>query len=146
LNGPCPGELSALLACVGDSAEVDCSTRGRVFAGCEAESLALQVCDARAREQLCAVPFPRCRAYCEPLTLSFCAQGPESVTSCLCGCEATLVAGCSAQLDAFMTCSSDSPSFGCDASGRPAAQSCATEWQSLSICARGSTDAPDAGG
>lgn len=142
-NGPCPEELAALLACTGDAPALDCAARGRVFAGCESESLALEVCDFRAREQLCARAFPECMAYCTGLTLSFCPLGPDTVTSCLCGCEATLAVTCPSELAAFMTCAGGAPSFACDEAGLPAPASCAAEWQVLDACAR--APRPDAG-
>jgi hypothetical protein len=144
-NRPCPNELAALADCVGDAPSIDCSLRGRVFPGCESQSIALQLCDFQAREQLCAQSFPLCTPYCQALTLSFCAQGPASVTSCLCGCEATLATACASQFDAFMSCSNAAPAFTCDAEARPAATGCGLEWQSLQLCAGGALD-PDAGG
>jgi hypothetical protein len=140
-NGPCPDELSALVACMGDGASIDCSVRGRTFPGCESESLALEICDFQAREQLCAQPYPLCAPYCQALTSSFCPQGPESVTSCLCGCEATLVARCSPQFEELMGCSSNAPEFTCDAGGRPQASSCAASWQALEACVADGVDA-----
>jgi hypothetical protein len=143
-NGPCPNELDALLACAGTSPAIDCSVRGRVFPGCEAESFALQICDFRAREQLCARTLPRCTPYCEAATLGFCAQGPESVTGCLCGCEATVVARCEAEFDAFMTCSADLPQFTCDPDdGTLVPGACGAQWQILDDCVN---SRPDAGG
>lgn len=134
-NGPCPDELSALLACTGESPSVDCATRGRIFAGCENESIALELCDFRAREALCADVFPRCTPYCRAAALSFCPQGPESVTSCLCGCEATLASTCENEFEAFMNCASDAPQFSCSTSGLPEPASCPSEWQALEGCA-----------
>lgn len=144
-NGPCPDELDALLACAGSSPDVQCSIRGRVLPGCEAESFDLEVCDARAQEQLCAASVPRCRAYCEPLTLQFCDQGPEMLTSCLCGCESNLSGLCATEFDAFMTCTGDAPSFQCGDDGEPTAASCGTEWRALEACADGSPPRLDAG-
>jgi hypothetical protein len=144
-NGPCPDELTVLLSCVGDAPSIDCSINGRIFPGCERESLSLQLCDFRAREQLCAQAFPACTPLCEALTLSFCPQGPESITSCLCGCEQSLATRCAAQLSAFMSCSDGAPQFSCDVSGRATPEGCTAEWQALESC---STPAPllDAGG
>lgn len=145
-NGPCPDELDALVECVGDSPAVDCSVRGRVFEGCEAASIELQVCDFLAREQLCAQSFPLCMPYCQAATLSFCPQGPESVTSCLCGCEASLATRCASELEQFMTCSSGAPEFSCGAAGRPVPTSCDLDWQALEACLGGDgSAAPDAG-
>jgi hypothetical protein len=140
-NGPCPEELAALLVCAGSTPNVDCATRGRVFAGCESQSFALELCDFRAREQLCAQAYPRCLPYCEASVVSYCAQGPESVNSCLCGCEATLVTRCDAQFNAFMDCSADAPTFSCDGSGRIQAARCLGEWQALNGCILGTPDA-----
>ena len=146
LNGPCPSELEALLACTGDTPSVQCSAQGRIFSGCENESVALELCDFRAREQLCAQSFPRCTPYCQATTLSYCPLGPESVASCLCGCEASFGVACAVPFDAFMTCSNDAPVFACDVSGRPAPAACAAEWQSVLDCVGGpSPAAPDAG-
>jgi hypothetical protein len=142
-NGPCPEELDTLLSCVGTTPSVDCANRGRIFAGCERESFGLELCDFRAREELCARAYPRCLPYCEAAVLGFCPLGPETVTSCLCGCEATLVTRCQAQFDAFMTCSADAPAFTCDADGRELAASCLPEWQALDTCVNGAR--PDAG-
>jgi hypothetical protein len=133
-NGPCPDELDALLTCTGDSPTIDCRVRGRIFPGCENESFALEVCDFRAREQLCAGSYPACTPYCRAAMLSFCPLGPESVASCLCGCEASLVTTCTTEFDAFMTCSGAAPAFTCDPDGRLLASSCGTEWQTLSAC------------
>jgi hypothetical protein len=145
-NGPCPDELAAVLSCVGDAPSIDCDVRGRIFPGCERESLALEVCDFQAREQLCAQSYPLCSPYCEAATLSFCSQGPESVTSCLCGCEASLVTRCPDELATFMSCSSNAPQFSCDTSGLPVATACPAEWQALQGCfSPGSLGAPDAG-
>lgn len=145
-NGPCPDELDALVACAGDSPDIDCSVRGRIFPGCEAQSVELELCDFLAREQLCAQSFPLCTPYCQASTLSFCAQGPESVTSCLCGCEASLATRCAAEFELFMSCSSGAPEFACDAAGRPVPTGCDPEWSALDACARGSGPAaPDAG-
>jgi hypothetical protein len=144
-NGPCPDELDGLLACTGEDISVDCPARGRIFRGCESESVALELCDFRAREQLCAQAFPACTAYCVPLTLSFCTRGPESVTSCLCGCEATLESLCSAQFDAFMSCSNQAPAFSCS-DGLPAPSQCLPEWRALQTCAGVTVSStPDAG-
>jgi hypothetical protein len=146
LNGPCPAELQALLACTGAAPSVQCSTQGRIFSGCESESVALELCDFRAREQLCAQSYPRCTSYCQAATLSYCPLGPESVSSCLCGCEASLAVTCAAEFDAFMVCSSDAPDFACDGLGRPTPEACSVEWQSLLDCSVGAPDpAPDAG-
>lgn len=142
-RGPCPDELAAVVGCAADAPSIDCAERGRIFPGCEAQSVALQLCDFRAREQLCAQSYPRCLAYCQPAALSFCPQGPASVTSCLCGCETTLIGACEAQFNAFMSCSADAPSFSCDSNGREVPASCLGEWQSLQSCASAT---PDAGG
>lgn len=145
-NGPCPDELDALLACMGDSSQIDCSVRGRIFPGCEAASLELEVCDFVAREQLCAQSYPLCRPFCEAATLSFCSQGPESLTSCLCGCEASVATRCATELEQFMTCSSGAPEFTCDAGGRPAPTGCELEWSALEGCIGAPSSAPpDAG-
>jgi hypothetical protein len=141
-NGPCPEELDALLACTGDAPTIDCRVGGRIFPGCENESFALEVCDFRAREQLCAASFPECTSYCRGAMLSFCPLGPESFASCLCGCEASLVTTCATELEAFMTCAGDAPTFTCDPDGRPLASSCDTEWQALSACT-GAAAEPD---
>jgi hypothetical protein len=133
-NGPCPEELDALLACTGDAPTIDCRARGRTFPGCEDESFALEVCDFQAREQLCAGAYPDCTPYCRGAVLSFCPLGPESVASCLCGCEASLVTTCTVAFDAFMSCTSKSPAFTCDTDGRITATSCPTEWQALATC------------
>jgi hypothetical protein len=133
-NGPCPEELDALLACVGDAPSIDCSTRGRIFPGCEDQSFALEVCDFQAREQLCAGSYPDCTPYCRGAMLGFCPLGPESVASCLCGCEATLVTLCTSEFDAFMTCTTKTPAFACDADGRVTATTCVPEWQVLDAC------------
>jgi hypothetical protein len=139
-NGPCPDELSALVQCMGSTPAIDCSNRGRIVAGCEQQAVALELCDFRSREQLCARATPRCLPYCTALQLSFCPLGPESVTSCLCGCEASLVGRCEPQFAAFMDCSADEPAFGCDSSGRNVPSSCLDQWQALHACLR-----PDAG-
>jgi hypothetical protein len=133
------------VSCVGDAPSIDCSVRGRIFPGCESQSVALQICDFRAREQLCAQSFPVCMPYCQALTLSFCPQGPDSVTSCLCGCEASLATTCASELAAFMTCSNDVPAFSCGADARPAPTGCVIEWQALQLCSGGALTA-DAGG
>ncbi len=133
-NGPCPDELDALVQCMGDGPPIDCGNRGRLIAGCEQQAVALELCDFRAREQLCALAAPRCLAYCTALQLSFCSQGPESVTSCLCGCEASVVERCQSQFDAFMDCSADAPAFGCDSVGRNVPTSCLAQWQALDAC------------
>ena len=140
-RGPCPDELAAVVACAGDAPSIDCAERGRIFPGCEAQSVALELCDFRAREQLCAQAYPRCLAYCQPATLSFCPQGPATVSSCLCGCEATLIGNCETQFDAFMACAADAPSFSCDSNGREVPASCLAEWQTLQSCASGTPDA-----
>jgi hypothetical protein len=142
-NGPCPAELDALLACAGDAPNIDCSTRGRIVPGCENESFALEACDFQAREQLCAGSYPACTPYCRAAVLGFCPLGPESVASCLCGCEASLVTTCAAPFDAFMACSTQTPTFACDEAGRPAATTCPSEWASLASC-MSSIGAPDA--
>jgi hypothetical protein len=142
-RGPCPDELAAVVACAGHAPSIDCAERGRIFPGCETQSVALELCDFRAREQLCAQSYPRCLSYCQPATLSFCPQGPATVTSCLCGCEATLIGNCEAQFDAFMACSADTPSFSCDSNGREVPAGCLGEWQTLQSCVSGT---PDAGG
>lgn len=145
-NGPCPDELNALLACTGAEPTVDCSARGRIFAGCENESVALDLCDFRAREQLCAQAFPACTPYCVAVTLNFCPRGPESVTSCLCGCEATLATTCESEFSAFMSCSNAAPQLTCAETGLPVAATCLDEWQALESCSQGSVpSAPDAG-
>jgi hypothetical protein len=142
-NQPCPQELAALVACAASAPDVDCATRGRIFAGCEAESFALELCDFRGRERLCAQAYPRCLPYCEAAVLGYCSRGPSSLTSCLCGCEASLVARCDPQFEAFMACTADAPAFSCDADGRNVATSCLPEWQALDGCLRGLP--PDAG-
>jgi hypothetical protein len=133
-NGPCPDELDALLACAGDAPSIDCGARGRIFPGCENESFALEACDFQAREQLCAGAYPDCTPYCRGAMLGFCSLGPESVASCLCGCEASLVTTCAAPFEAFMTCTAKTPAFTCDIDGRISATSCPTEWQALATC------------
>jgi hypothetical protein len=145
-NGPCPDELNAVVACMGASPQIDCSVTGRIFPGCEAASLELEMCDFLAREQLCAQTYPLCTPFCQASTLSFCPQGPESVTSCLCGCEASLATRCATDFEAFMTCSSGAPEFTCDASGRPVPTGCDVEWRALEGCIGVASSAgPDAG-
>jgi hypothetical protein len=134
LNGPCPEELDALLACAGEMPSIDCSTRGRIVAGCEAESWARESSDFQAREQLCAGAYPECTPYCQSAVLAFCPLGPESAASCLCGCEASLVTTCATEFGAFMACTAQAPSFGCDAAGRIVAASCDAEWAALAAC------------
>ena len=133
-HGPCPEELEALTSCIGDTPSIDCSTRGRIFPGCENESFALELCDFRAREQLCASTYPACTAYCRGATLAFCPQGPETAASCMCGCEATLVTTCSSEFDAFMACTDNEPVFSCDGTGRLQANSCGDQWDALNGC------------
>lgn len=133
-NGPCPDELDALVTCVGETPSIDCRARGRIFAGCEEESFALESCDFQAREQLCAADHPECTPYCRGAVLAFCPLGPESVVSCLCGCEATLVTTCQTEFVAFMACTAAEPAFSCDDRGRIVATSCATEWAALALC------------
>jgi hypothetical protein len=145
-NGPCPDELAVLLSCTGDAPSIDCSINGRIFPGCERESLSLQLCDFRAREQLCAQAFPACTPLCQALTLSFCPQGPESITSCLCGCEQSLATRCASEFSSFMSCSDGAPQFSCDSAGKATPQSCATEWQALESCSTPPAPALDAGG
>jgi len=134
LNGPCPEELDALLACAGDAPSIDCRARGRIFPGCESESFALEACDFQAREQLCAGAYPDCTPYCRGAALAFCPLGPESASSCLCGCEATLVTRCEGQFTAFMACTATAPAFSCDSAGRIVATSCSAEWDALAAC------------
>jgi hypothetical protein len=144
-NGPCPDELAALSDCIRDAPSIDCAERGRIFPGCEDESFALEACDFSAREQLCASAYPACTPFCRGLRLAFCPAGPESAAACLCGCEATVVTRCAAELDAFMGCTGGEPTFACDADGRVLASSCEDEWQRLAACmavpAPGSADA-----
>jgi len=142
-NGPCPEELAALISCTGATPSVDCASHGRIFDGCESASFELELCDFRAREELCARAYPRCLPYCEAAVLGFCPLGTDSVTSCLCGCEASLIGRCEAQFNAFMDCSADAPAFTCDGNGRERASSCLTEWQALDSCVNGTP--PDAG-
>lgn len=136
-NGPCPDELDALVACVGEAPSIDCRARGRIFEGCEDESFALEACDFGAREQLCARAYPACTPYCRAAVLAFCPLGPESAASCLCGCEASLVTTCAAEFDAFMSCSEQAPTFACDLAGRVTASACSAEWQALEACVAG---------
>jgi hypothetical protein len=133
-NGPCPDELAALLTCTGPTPTIDCAVNRRIFPGCEDESFALEMCDFRAREELCAASYPDCTPYCRGAMLGLCSLGPESLTACLCGCEATLVTTCASEFDAFMGCTAKAPTFACDANGRPTASSCPNEWQALSTC------------
>jgi hypothetical protein len=133
-NGPCPEELEALTNCTGATPSIDCSVRGRIFAGCENESFALELCDFRAREQACAGTYPACTAYCRGATLAFCPQGPESAASCMCGCEATLVTTCASEFDAFIDCNKGDPSFTCDDTGRLQASACESQWDALNGC------------
>lgn len=144
-NAPCHDSLAALSECIGEAPSIDCAERGRVFAGCEDESFALEACDFAARGQLCAVDQPACTPFCRGLRLGFCARGPESVAACLCGCEATLVTRCQPEFDAFMACTDSAPSFSCDGAGRPVATRCDDAWLALSACmelpASGAADA-----
>ncbi|HTV20723.1 MAG TPA: hypothetical protein VMG12_18695 [Polyangiaceae bacterium] len=133
-NGPCPDELDALLACAGETPSIDCRARGRIFEGCEDASFALEACDFQARDQLCAGAYPACTPYCRGAMLAFCPLGPESVASCLCGCEASLVTTCASEFDAFMACTAQAPTFSCDIAGRIVASSCANEWSALAVC------------
>jgi hypothetical protein len=142
-HGPCPEELGALLSCAGSTPQVDCANQGRIFAGCEKQSFALELCDFRAREELCAQSYPRCLPYCEAAVLGFCPLGTDSVTSCLCGCEASLIGRCESQFNAFMDCSADAPVFTCDGNGRELSSGCLSEWQVLDSCVNGTS--PDAG-
>jgi hypothetical protein len=143
-NGPCPDELDELLGCVGEAPSIDCSERGRVFAGCENESVALDLCDFQARGQLCAEAFPPCTPYCRGALLATCTLGPESVSSCLCGCEQSYATRCAAEFEAFMSCTSNEPAFACDSAGRVVAAVCEPEWQALDVCSRAPV-AADAG-
>lgn len=146
-NGPCPEELEALTNCIGDTPSIDCAVRGRNFPGCENESFALELCDFRAREQLCASSYPACTAYCRGATLAFCPQGPETAASCMCGCEATLVTTCSSEFDAFMACSENEPVFSCDDTGRLQSNLCRDQWDALEGCMSAIVAGPaDAGG
>jgi hypothetical protein len=143
-NDPCPQELAAVLACASShSATGDCRTAGRVVPGCEAESVALELCDLGGREQLCARGTPLCDTYCRATTLAYCVQSSESVGECLCGCENSIAGRCDAELEAFMTCTSEAPTFTCGESGELIPGACATEWQALDGCKRGLS--PDAG-
>jgi hypothetical protein len=143
-NDPCPQKLAALLECVStSSASGDCRAQGRVIAGCEAESIDLELCDLGGREQLCGRDSPLCEPYCRATSLSFCSQASESVGQCLCGCELNIADRCDAELAAFMTCSASAPEFSCGAEGELLPASCAAEWQTLQVCVRG--EAPDAG-
>lgn len=145
-NGPCPGELAALSDCIRDVPSIDCAARGRIFPGCEDESFALEACDFSAREQLCASAYPACTPFCQGLRLAFCPRGPESAAACLCGCEATVVTRCAAELDAFMGCTGGEPTFACDGDGRVVASSCEDVWQALAACmAVPAPGSPDAG-
>ena len=146
-NGPCPEELEALTNCTGATPSIDCSVRGRIFQGCENESFALELCDFRAREQLCASTNPACTAYCRGAILAFCPQGPETAASCMCGCEATLVTTCASEFDAFINCNKGDPVFSCDDTGKLQASACANQWNALNGCMNAIAAGPvDAGG
>jgi hypothetical protein len=141
---PCPAELAAVLECISErSASGDCSTRGRVIEGCEQETIALELCDLGGREQLCARNTPVCDPYCRATTLAFCNQSSESVGECLCGCEQNVSDRCETELQAFMTCADDDPTFSCGTSGELVPGSCSSEWQTFRTCLVG--DQPDAG-
>jgi hypothetical protein len=141
---PCPEELAAVLECVGQSsASADCSTRGRVIEGCESESIALELCDLGGREQLCARNTPVCEPYCLATTLAFCNQSSESVGECLCGCEQNVADRCETELQAFLTCADDEPSFTCGEQGELVPGSCSAEWQTFRTCLV--PEQPDAG-
>lgn len=143
---PCPAELAALSDCIRDAPSVDCAVRGRIFAGCEDESFALEACDFAARGQLCASAYPECTPFCRGLRLAFCPRGPESAAACLCGCEATVVTRCAAELDAFTDCAGAEPTFACGGDGRAVASSCEDAWQTLAACmARPAPASSDAG-
>jgi hypothetical protein len=133
---PCPGELDELLACVGEAPSIDCGVRGRIFTGCENESFALDLCDFQSRGELCAEDFPPCTPYCRGAILAGCTIGPESVSSCLCGCEQSYATKCAAEFATFMDCASNEPAFACDSSGRVVAALCEPEWQALDVCSR----------
>lgn len=132
---PCPDELAAVLECVSaNSASGDCSTRGRVIEGCEQETIALEICDLGGREQLCGRSTPICDPYCRATTLAFCNQSSESVGECLCGCDENVADRCETELQAFMTCADDDPSFSCGSAGELVPDSCSAEWQTFRSC------------
>lgn len=143
INSSCPTQLTELTECIGDSPEVDCRFGGRVFGQCESESFELSSCESRSQEQACATSLPACEALCEPAISARCGQGPESILSCLCGCEEIYEVQCRAQFDAFMACSGQEPVFQCDSNGIPVPDLCVAQYALLQQCQRG--EAPDAG-
>lgn len=141
---PCPEELAAVLECASEqSASSDCGTRGRVIEGCEQQTIALELCDLGGREQLCARNTPICAPYCRATTLAFCNQSSESVGECLCGCEQHVADRCETELQAFLTCTGDDPTFTCGNAGELVPGACSSEWQTFRTCLVG--EAPDAG-
>src|SRR5262249_13340131 len=142
-NGACPRELEAVLSCVGDDPISDCRTQGRLFVGCEDAAIDLELCDVRGREQLCGRSQPLCMPYCRGVRLSFFGPASASVVECLCGCQQNAAGRCLPQLEAFMGCTGDAPTFGCDANGELVPNSCPSEWQALQQCL--TSGAADAG-
>jgi hypothetical protein len=142
LNDPCPRELAAMLACISDkSATADCPARKRLIEGCEQEAIALELCDLSGLEQLCAGNTPVCDTYCRANVRSFCPEASESVSECLCGCEANVAGRCETELQAFITCASDDPSFSCGSAGELVPQTCTSEWQTFRTCLLPAADA-----
>lgn len=140
---PCSEELAAVLTCAEErSASGDCGTRGRVIEGCEAETIALEICNLGGREQLCGRSTPLCEPYCLATTLAFCNQSSESVGECLCGCDKNIADRCETELQAFMTCA-DEPSFSCGSEGELVPATCTAEWQTFRTCLV--PEQPDAG-
>ncbi|GEM_PF-1167450 len=129
----CAAELASLQTCAGASPQIDCGSTTPIRT-CEKQSFALMACEADSQGALCAKTKPSCVPYCEGLISAHCPRGIESFTGCLCDCEARLVPGCGTQFSAFALCTTDSPSFSCNAKGYPDAASCSPEWTALKTC------------
>ena len=122
----CPAEMAALLLCAGATATFQCDVNGRPYpAGCRAENASLLACRGGGEVN--------CTDHCPAVVAAGCNNGPPTVGECETGCANT-AAQCPIQLAALLRCAGATPTFQCDANGRPYPAGCETENNLLNAC------------
>lgn len=135
LADPCPAALDNLIECAGAAPEVTCTSGARLFSGCQEQSNALSICEARAVGDLGDAGLSDCESFCEGVVQAGCQTGEVSLVGCIGTCQGNLAGGCGTEYQAMLACYQEPGDVvSCDNDTITLQGQCSAEWQTLLAC------------
>ena len=129
-KGSCPAEFQTTAACIGTDLDFLCVADEPVAKGCEAEQATLLTCVAGS------APGGFCEEACESVVAAGCANGPDTVESCVVGCKDAASGPCAAEQQNVVTCAgTEVGAYVClEPAGFPSPEGCEAESTLLAQC------------